>query len=91
MSLILPTQPTTCTTLLTAGMRCKRLQKKPCGHPFSEMYRLLLNGTEEPQVLKKMSMIFEQNLMPVLKTEAILFREPKFDLFKSVFFGENNP
>ena len=55
------------------------------------MYRLLLNGNEEPQVLKKMSMIFEQNLMSVLKTEAILFGEPKVDLFKSEFFGENNP
>ena len=55
------------------------------------MYRLLLNGNEEPQVLKKMSMISEQNLMSVLKTEAILFREPKVDLFKSEFFGENNP
>ena len=91
MSLILPTQPTTCTTLLTAGMKCKRLQKKPFGHPFSEMLRLLLNGNEEQQVLKKMSMIFEQNRISVLKTEAILFREPKVDLFKSEFFGKNDP
>ena len=36
-------------------------------------------------------MIFEQNLISVLKTEAILFREPKVDLFKSEFFGKNDP
>ena len=52
MLLTQQTQQTTCTPVLTAGMRCKRLQKKPCRNPFSEMYVLLLTGGEDPRVLK---------------------------------------
>ena len=85
ISLIPPTQPTTCTPVLTVGLRWKRLQKKPCGNPFSEMYVLLLTGGEEPRVPNsenkfswcKRNFEFLQILFPtsVLKTEAILFRE----------------